>query len=108
MRRAAILQPRRKILVCPGDEPFRQMRTMLLIGCHLIISQGLAFEESFLALKVVIYSPRMVPICFFGVFHGAAKKFSAFRFELSVSDVKDFKRNRRRTMTLWTAELKPT
>ena len=24
---------------------------MLLIGCHLIISKGLGFEESFLALK---------------------------------------------------------
>jgi hypothetical protein len=51
MRRAEILQPHLKLLVCAGDEPFRQMRTMLLLGCHLIISQGLGFEESFLDLK---------------------------------------------------------
>jgi hypothetical protein len=51
MRNQITLQPNRKLLVCAGDEPFRQIRTMLLIGCHLIMSQGLGFEESFLSLN---------------------------------------------------------
>jgi hypothetical protein len=51
VRNMIALQPHMKLLICAGDEPFRQIRTMLLVGCHLIISQGLGFEESFLALS---------------------------------------------------------
>jgi hypothetical protein len=51
VRKMIALQPHLKLLICAGDEPFRQIRTMLLVGCHLIISQGLGFEESFLALS---------------------------------------------------------
>ena len=40
-----------QILICAGHEPSRQVRVLLLIGCHLIMSQGLGFEETVLAYR---------------------------------------------------------
>ncbi len=42
---------------------------------------------------VVVIGSRTVPIYFCDVFHSATKKFSAFRFELSIDDVKDITQN---------------
>jgi hypothetical protein len=40
-----------QVLICAGLEPCRQVRVLFLLGCHLIMSQGLGFEETVLAYR---------------------------------------------------------
>ena len=39
------------VLVCPGHGTNIQARTLLLLGGHLIMSQGMGFEETVLAFR---------------------------------------------------------
>ncbi len=41
----------RRVLVCTGFESNRQARTLMLLGCHMVLSQGMAFEEAFLIFR---------------------------------------------------------
>ncbi len=38
-------------MVCTGKLVERQIRIILLLGCHLMMSQGLGFEETILAIR---------------------------------------------------------
>ena len=40
-----------RILVCAGNRAHHQIRICLLLGCHLMISQGLGFEETILTFR---------------------------------------------------------
>jgi hypothetical protein len=40
-----------RILVCTGFESCRQAKTLMLLGCHMVLSQGMAFEEAFLIFR---------------------------------------------------------
>jgi hypothetical protein len=42
---------RNQVLIYAGLEPCRQIRVLFLLGCHLIMSQGLGFEETVLAYR---------------------------------------------------------
>ncbi len=44
-------QVNRGIIVCTGSETNRQARTLMLLGCHMVISQGMGFEEAFLIFR---------------------------------------------------------
>ena len=40
-----------QLLFCAGRLPYRRIRVLFLLGCHLIMSQGLNFEETVLAFR---------------------------------------------------------
>jgi hypothetical protein len=40
-----------RVLVCTGFDTNRQARTLMLLGCHMVISQGMGFEETFLIFR---------------------------------------------------------
>ncbi len=39
------------VVVCTGFEAKRQAKTLMLLGCHMVLSQGMAFEEAFLIFR---------------------------------------------------------
>ena len=39
------------VLVCTGYEPCHQAKVLFLLGCHLVISRGLRFEETLIAFR---------------------------------------------------------
>ena len=41
----------KRVLVCPGYETNKQVKAIMLLGCHLIMSQGMGFEETILAFR---------------------------------------------------------
>jgi hypothetical protein len=43
--------PHQKLVMCAGRTYNLQARTAFLVGCHLIISQGIELEESYTALE---------------------------------------------------------
>ncbi len=46
-----VQQQARRIVVCTGVETNRQARTLMLLGCHMVMSQGMGFEEAFLIFR---------------------------------------------------------
>jgi hypothetical protein len=40
-----------RVVVCTGSETSRQARTLMLLGCHMVMSQGMAFEETLLRFR---------------------------------------------------------
>ena len=40
-----------RVTVFAGLDPNRQTRTLMLLGCHMVMSQGMGFEEAFLIFR---------------------------------------------------------
>jgi hypothetical protein len=46
MRSAARQNPDAKLIICAGKEPATRARTVLLLGCHIVLSLGVALDFS--------------------------------------------------------------
>jgi hypothetical protein len=53
MKRSLLKARSLPLVVCAGAEPVQQVAIAFLLGCHLIMSQGHAFEEVVLALRPI-------------------------------------------------------
>ncbi len=49
--RSLVQQQEHHVVVCTGVETNRQARTLMLLGCHMVMSQGMAFEETLLSFR---------------------------------------------------------
>jgi hypothetical protein len=49
--KSLLLKQTNRILVCPNNETHTQAKILVLLGCHLIMSQGMGFEETVLAFR---------------------------------------------------------
>jgi hypothetical protein len=49
----AKLRASSRLLLCAGNRVYGQIRVFLLLGCHLLISQGLGFEETVLTFRAI-------------------------------------------------------
>ena len=49
----ARLKASSRLLLCAGNRVYGQIRFSLLLGCHLMISQGLGFEETLLTFRAM-------------------------------------------------------
>jgi hypothetical protein len=58
IKNASKRNPQCKIALCCGREPGLRIQIACLLGCHLIMEQGLGFEEAYLALAP-IHSPAL-------------------------------------------------
>jgi hypothetical protein len=50
-RAVARQNPGLKLVFCAGSEPSPQARAAFLLGCHLIMSQGLSFDRTYIAFQ---------------------------------------------------------
>ncbi len=51
MMQKLLTRQTKHVLVCPGNETNAQVKTLMLLGCHLVMSQGMGFEETVLAFR---------------------------------------------------------
>ena len=51
MMQKLLTKQTKHVVVCPGFEENRQVKTLMLLGCHMIMSRGMSFEETVLAFR---------------------------------------------------------